>query len=38
MQGHLTDDEWNRIDEFANAAVYERGPEMLLPDPDDERD
>jgi hypothetical protein len=42
MSGHLTEDEWRRIYEFANASAYERAPEMLLPDPerrsDDARD
>jgi hypothetical protein len=32
MQGHLTDEEWDRIAAFANAKAYERTPEMLLPD------
>jgi hypothetical protein len=32
MQGHLTDEEWDRIAAFAEANAYERTPEMLLPD------
>lgn len=32
MDGKLTQDEWRRINEFANASAYEREPEILLPD------
>lgn len=38
MQGHLTDEEWDRIDAFANANAYERAPEMLLPEVDADAD
>jgi hypothetical protein len=31
MASRLTDDEWQRIAEFANTPVYERSPEQLMP-------
>lgn len=39
MPHEITNDEWERINEFANAWAYERDPEMLVPDkPDADED
>lgn len=32
MPPRLTEDEWDRIREFASKAPYERTPEMLIPE------
>jgi hypothetical protein len=32
MASHITDEEWDRIDQFAKANVYERGPDLLIPE------
>jgi len=39
MSGHLTADEWRRINEFADTPKHRRRPEQLLPErglPDEE--
>lgn len=38
MAGGLSEDEWNRIERFAETPAYEREPEQLLPDQADEAD
>lgn len=31
MEDRLTDNEWERIEEFANTPMHERTPELLTP-------
>lgn len=35
-RGHLTSEERNRIEQFLSKPGYERGPDDLIPDADDE--
>lgn len=37
MKGRLTDNEWQRIAEFAETPKHQRCPEQLLPDSGEER-
>jgi len=32
MSGRLSDDDWERIEQFAQTPAYERQPEQLLPE------
>lgn len=38
MSGRITDDEKRRMEEFASTPKYKRGPEMLVPEPGEERE
>lgn len=38
MSGRLSDDEWRRIEAFAETPAYAREPEQLLPEHVDEGD
>lgn len=38
MSGRITDDEKRRMHRFASTPKYERGPEMLVPEPTDDEE
>lgn len=38
MSGRITEDERERMHKFASTPKYKRGPEMLIPEPTEDRD
>lgn len=38
MSGRLSEEDWERIEQFAQTPAYERQPEQLLPDGGEERE
>jgi hypothetical protein len=32
MKGSITEEDWERIQEFTNAPAYEREPDILIPE------